>query len=326
MRSAVNDGNTGIIQFDRDGYRTNLMYDIIYRQAANQTTPTKSVVIGQFVNGSLNMFHQVWPPTVVGKKLPHGIVLRVSVHEQKPFVMINLNENCQKGLTCLGQDEKNHCCFGYCIDLLKLLISDLGFKVRLYIVKDGQYGSKNSTTGQWSGLIGELVSGKADMALADLTVSQQRANVVDFTESFMNTGIGVLVKVNRHHSNNLSGFTEPFTVKLWIVIIILINVVLLCMWMLERLSPYGLRERGKRNKDNCTFSLEETMWFTWSLILSSFDVEIRPKSTGTRCIAVCFSFCLLILITSYTANLAAFLVVEQESYPLSDAGIKDPKV
>jgi hypothetical protein len=35
---------------------------------------------------------------------------------------------------------------------------------------------------------------------------------------------------------------------------------------------------------------------------------------------------MLIVITSYTANLAAFLVVEEEILPLSDAGIHDLKV
>ena len=153
MRGSLYRGNTGKIQFDSNGYRTNFMYYIIYRKAADQTTPTKYVVIGQYVNGLLNIFHQGWPPIVVAKKFPRGMVLRVSVYEQKPFIMINVNgknENCQKGLTCFGRDEKNHCCFGYCMDLLKLFISDLGLKIRLYVVKDGQYGLKKGTTGQWS--------------------------------------------------------------------------------------------------------------------------------------------------------------------------------
>ena len=209
-----------------------------------------------------------------------------------------------------------------------MLISDLHLAVRLHVVKDARYGSKNSTTEQWSGLIGELVRGEADIALGDLTDSQERSMVVDFTQSFIDTGIGVLVKVQRHrHRKILTGFSAPFTVALWIGIIILIHVVLLCMWTLERLSPYGLRERAKLDKDlKYTFSLGETIWYTWSLILPSFEFEMRSKSVGTRCVTVCFSFCFIILVTSYTANLAAFLVVERELYSLGDAGIKDPKV
>ena len=142
-----------------------------------------------------------------------------------------------------------------------MLISDLHLAVRLHLVKDARYGSKNSSTCQWSGLIGEVVRGEADIALGDLTDSQERSMVVDFTQSFIDTGIGILVNVQRHHNRKiLTSISAPFTVELRIEIIILIHVVLLCMWMLERLSPYGLRERAKLDKDlKYTFSLGETM-------------------------------------------------------------------
>ena len=332
MKSVLIHGKTGEIQFDSKGHRTNLKYDIMYRMPGDKPTDTKSIMVGEYVRGALNMFHHGWPPRAVEIKYTPK-VFRVSVNELDPFVIVhksvnNNNEHCTNGLTCLGRDGRNYCCFGYCIDLLKMLISDLHLAVRLHVVKDARYGSKNSTTEQWSGLIGELVRGEADIALGDLTDSQERSMVVDFTQSFIDTGIGVLVKVQRHrHRKILTGFSAPFTVALWIGIIILIHVVLLCMWTLERLSPYGLRERAKLDKDlKYTFSLGETIWYTWSLILPSFEFEMRSKSVGTRCVTVCFSFCFIILVTSYTANLAAFLVVERELYSLGDAGIKDPKV
>ena len=53
-----------------------------------------------------------------------------------------------------------------------MLTSDLCFKVWLHVVKDGKYASINFSTGQWFRLIGELVCGKMDMTLAELTVNQ----------------------------------------------------------------------------------------------------------------------------------------------------------
>ena len=331
MKSVLIDGKTGEIQFDSKGHRTNLKYDVIYRTPRDKTTDSKSLVVGQYVMGTLNIFYDGWPPRSLERIHPRK-VFRVSVNELKPFVIVSKdmnikNEHCLDGLTCLGRDGKNHCCFGYCVDLLKMLTNQFGFKVRLHVSKDGKYGSKNSTTCQWSGLIGELVRGDADIALADLTDSQERSKIVDFTESFIDTGIGVLIKVHRRHRNDIDSFRSPFTVALWIGIIILIHIALLCLWTLERLSPYGLRERAKLDKElKYTFSLRETVWYIWSLMSPSFGFEMRPKSVGTRCLTVCFSFCVIVLVTTYTANLAAFLVVEHEVYTLSDAGIKDPKV
>jgi hypothetical protein len=38
------------------------------------------------------------------------------------------------------------------------------------------------------GMVGDIVSRKADMAIAPLTISQQRMEVVEFSKPFMNLG------------------------------------------------------------------------------------------------------------------------------------------
>ena len=148
------------------------------------------------MSGTLNMFRDGWPPRAL-ERIYTRKVFRVSVNELNPFVIVSKNVNNNKknehstnGSTCLGRDGKNYCCFCYCIHLLKMLISDLHLAVRLHVVKDARYGSKNSTTGHWSGLFGELVRGEAAyIALADLTDSQQQSKFVDFTQFFIGIGI-----------------------------------------------------------------------------------------------------------------------------------------
>lgn len=42
-------------------------------------------------------------------------------------------------------------------------------------------------------MVGEVVSRTADMAIAPLTISQKRMEVVDFSKPFMNLGISIMV-------------------------------------------------------------------------------------------------------------------------------------
>ena len=51
----------------------------------------------------------------------------------------------------------------------------------------------NKETGEWNGLMGELLAQKADLAIADLTINSQRNDAVDFSMPFMRLGenIGV---------------------------------------------------------------------------------------------------------------------------------------
>ena len=69
---------------------------------------------------------------------------------------------------------------GFLIDVLEELQSRLNFTYDLYLVADGKYGYEDKE-GIWHGLIGELISGRADMALAPLTMSRRRAHVIQVT-------------------------------------------------------------------------------------------------------------------------------------------------
>lgn len=75
---------------------------------------------------------------------------------------------------------------GYCIDLLKMLkhvgldlldgldfglvFKALNFTYELYLVEDGKFGSVDEN-GNWDGMIGDLVLGKAEMAIGPISGS-----------------------------------------------------------------------------------------------------------------------------------------------------------
>ena len=339
MENVQFEGNTGWIQFNDQGYRTNAEYDIDY-WCKDENGTTIRMLLAEFHNNKLTVNHTGWPPVektldVLELKLAKNIPLRISVYLQEPYVIMNKNpaqndsdETCALGWPCVGLDGTYSCCTGYCIYLLKLLMRDVGFSVRIEVVKDGKYGALNHTTGQWSGLIGEVTRGEADIAVSDLTINEQRSKVVDFTHPYMDAGMAVLVKVARRGKSNWTGFMDPFDAKLWIALIVCINTALLIMWLLERYSPYGRLERGKvlEKSKEYSFDFVQTIWFTWGLVFQTFDVGSKPKSLACRILALSFAFSMLIVITSYTANLAAFLVVEEELLPLNDLGIRDLKV
>lgn len=87
--------------------------------------------------------------------------------------------------------ELKKCCYGYCIDLLEKLAEDLGFTFDLYIVGDGKYGGL--TGGRWTGLVGDLLSGAANLAVTSFSINSARSQVIDFTSPFFSTSLGILV-------------------------------------------------------------------------------------------------------------------------------------
>lgn len=77
---------------------------------------------------------------------------------------------------------------GYSIDVIQEIANILGFNFSIQLVPDGRYGSFNKETKEWDGMIKELLDQKADLAFADLTITYDREQAVDFTMPFMNLG------------------------------------------------------------------------------------------------------------------------------------------
>ena len=54
-------------------------------------------------------------------------------------------------------------------------ISELvGFNYVMELVPDSNYGILNESTGQWNGLVRELMDGTADMAIGAMTINYAR--------------------------------------------------------------------------------------------------------------------------------------------------------
>lgn len=55
---------------------------------------------------------------------------------------------------------------GYCIDLLRELSGILGFRYELRLVEDGRYGALDESTGQWNGMVRELMDHVSPLELS----------------------------------------------------------------------------------------------------------------------------------------------------------------
>lgn len=89
-----------------------------------------------------------------------------------------------------NQDRKLQ---GFVVDLMDRIADKVGVEYRLSPSEDGAYGFVNEN-GTWNGMIGQLVNKRADFAIADLTITDQRKQAVDFTEPFMTSHLAALVR------------------------------------------------------------------------------------------------------------------------------------
>uniref|UniRef100_A0A8C1BWN8 Glutamate receptor n=1 Tax=Cyprinus carpio carpio TaxID=630221 RepID=A0A8C1BWN8_CYPCA len=211
------------------------------------------------------------------------------------------------------------CCYGYCIDLLEKLAEDMHFQFDLYIVGDGKYGAWKG--GRWTGLVGDLLSGKADMAVTSFSINSARSRVIDFTSPFFSTSLGILVR-SKDTAAPIGAFMWPLHWSMWVGIFVALHITALFITLYEWNSPFGMTPHG-RNRIR-VFSYSSALNLCYAILFGRTVASKTPKCwTGRFLMNLWAIFCLLVL-SSYTANLAAVMVGEKTFEEVS--GIHDVKL
>lgn len=114
----------------------------------------------------------------------------------------------------------------------------------------------------------------ADMAVAPLTITLKRENVVDFTKPFMDVGISIMIKKPEIEKPGVFSFMKPFSIQIWMFIVLAYAAVSVGLFFVCRASPYEWRKliQGSILKYENEFSLVNSFWFSaGALMLQGSD-------------------------------------------------------
>uniref|UniRef100_A0AAY4DFV4 Glutamate receptor n=1 Tax=Denticeps clupeoides TaxID=299321 RepID=A0AAY4DFV4_9TELE len=302
------EGLTGNVQFDQYGKRFNYTVNVMelknngpvkigYWNEYDKMAVTKSDLIPNDTTGLENK-------TVI-----------VTTILEAPYVMLKKNAD-------LFMDNERY--EGYCVDLAAEIAKHCGFKYQLKIVGDGKYGARDAETKIWNGMVGELVYGKADIAIAPLTITLVREEVIDFSKPFMSLGISIMIKKPQKSKPGVFSFLDPLAYEIWMCIVFAYIGVSVVLFLVSRFSPYEWHteeyEDGQiqTNESTNEFGIFNSLWFSLGAFMRQ-GCDISPRSLSGRIVGGVWWFFTLIIISSYTANLAAFLTVERMVSPIESA-------
>ncbi|XP_072898558.1 glutamate receptor ionotropic, delta-2 isoform X1 [Hemitrygon akajei] len=281
-------GMTGFLQFKDDGGNPNVEFEIL------------GTNYGEDLGRGIRKLG-TWTPdsglngSLTDKKLENnmrGVMLRVVTLPEEPFVMVSEN--------ILGRTKKY---YGFSIDVLDALSSYLGFKYEIYVAPDHKFGSQQPD-GNWNGLIGELAFKRADVGISALTITPERESVVDFTTRYMDYSVGFLLK-KAEKTVDMFACLAPFDFSLWACIAGTVILVGLLVYLLNWLNPPRLQMGSVTST-----TLYNSMWFVYGSFVQQGG-EVPYTTLATRMMMGVWWLFALIVISSYTANLAAFLTINR---------------
>ncbi|XP_037832845.1 probable glutamate receptor [Kryptolebias marmoratus] len=191
---------------------------------------------------------------------------------------------------------------GYCVDLISELSKRLSFSYKLHVVKDGRYGAVDSS-GNWNGMIGEVIRGEADLAVAPLTMTAAREQVVDMTTPFIQTGISFILRKNADSEESTFSVLAPLSMDLWVGVFLAFLLTGFCMFLVGRISP---AEWAEPERDEHSFTLLHSFWYiTGALTLQGAGPQ--PKAVSGRIIAAIWWMFSLVLLVCYFSSFSLML-------------------
>ncbi|KAK9303596.1 hypothetical protein QLX08_004759 [Tetragonisca angustula] len=305
MRVTEMEGLTGLIKFDTAGFRSDFQLDVV------RVTEDGLKKIGVWNSTSnVEWLLEAHVPNPGAELTLQNKTFIILIAINQPYGMLKKSAD-----TMSGNDRYE----GFCIDIIQELSKMLGFNYTFEVQTDNVYGSKKGK--KWTGMLGKIIAGVADLAITDLTITAEREGAVDFTMPFMNLGISILYRKPTKTPPSLFSFLSPFSAEVWWYLIgsyIFVSVVLFIIGRIcpaEWNNPYPCIEEPEELENQFTF--KNSLWFTIGSIMQQGS-EIAPIGLSTRMMAASWWFFCLIMVSSYTANLAAFLTVETVVSPFSN--------
>lgn len=167
-------------------------------------------------------------------------------------------------------------------------------------------------------MVNELREGRADIAIAAMTMTEARLSVIDFTENILVTKLAVALRNEQEHLPFINlKFVESLDWSLILALVVNSGILFVVMYALNHFLRYY---HPRSNK----YPIKEAFSYGAGLTFQRDLAGKTPDDWSARIVAIAYAVALTIIMSTYMANLTATNVLA-ETY--SDFKVmKDQKV
>lgn len=174
--------------------------------------------------------------------------------------------------------------------LIRALAKGLGMSFNIVIPEDDDTGYKKPD-GNWTGIVGMIARGEADLSIGDVTASEERREAVNFSYPLHVTFATFMTDKPEPQPNSFAIF-HVFSIEVWIGIG-------LCLFLISLLLYFLLQKR----KSYFTFLFN----CIGCLLEQSFSFDVRQRNTAL--LLLHWFIGVMVLTTSYKAVILSIITV-----------------
>ncbi|CAF4811275.1 unnamed protein product [Rotaria sp. Silwood1] len=245
----------------------------------------------------------VWPGnslvTPNGRARLSNVILRIGVTESIPFTIISST------IDEYGQRKTN--LVGYVPDLINLLQNKMGFIPHIILAPSNQ---------TYSGLVDAVANGVYDIVVADVTITAARRQKAGFSNSIFDNSLRIIMRKKMVNKVDLIAYLAPFSFSLWMMLLITSIFAAFLICLLERFENRSLRNRSLIS------AITMSWWYSVGTIMG-YGADFQVTTAAGRLLTIGLYLLSLVLVATYTANLASDLTISKAKDIIS--GIDDIK-
>ena len=228
-----------------------------------------------------------------------SVTLRIGIIESPPFLMFTDIIDASGNTTTKS--------IGYMADLIDLLQNRIGFKAQLMRIPSEQ---------TYDRLVEAVANNVYDIVVADVTVLSTRREIVDFSSSIYDNSVRIIGRQSTSQRIDLFAYLTPFSFRLWITLLIVLFYSATLVFILERQENDALQERS------IISAMALSVWYTFGT-MTGYGADFHVQTAGGRLLCMGLYILSIILVATYTANLASDLTLSRSQNIIS--GIDDIK-
>jgi len=237
------------------------------------------------------------PPT--GLPRLNGVILRIGVNIVAPFTMAADVIN--------GSGQTTIQLSGYVPDLIQLLQIAMGFIPDIVLIPSNQ---------TYDEMVQAVADNVYDIVVSDVTVTAKRREIADFSSSIFDNSLRIIIRNSASIKVDLLAYLGPFSTGLWLVILGILLYAAVVMCLLEGRENDALKDKSLLS------SAAMSVWYSFGNI-AGYGVDFNVQTAAGRLLTVGLYILSIILVASYTANLASNLTVSKTQNIIS--GLDDIK-
>lgn len=157
-----------------------------------------------------------------------------------------------------------------------------------------------------AGLLEGLENGQLNAAVGALTVTSERARVMDFSHPFYTSGLSIAVSTQPANAwlGVLKGFFTWQFVSVALALLLLLLVIGVLVWLSER-------KRNQQFGGPPIHGIGSGLWWSAVTMTTVGYGDKSPVTIGGRLVALVWMFASIIIISSFTAAITSSLTVGQ---------------